>query len=51
MQTFTVSIPEALKKKVEEHKEINIPEYLKQRFQARIKELNKFENLRNSGRI
>ena len=31
--TFTVSIPEDLKKKMDEHPEINWPEYLKKRFE------------------
>ncbi|MDO8740630.1 MAG: hypothetical protein Q7J54_03615 [Candidatus Woesearchaeota archaeon] len=51
MTTFTVSIPEALKKKIDQHPEINWAEYLKQRFEVRIKEFKKFEELKNSGRI
>lgn len=51
MVTFTVSIPEELKKKLDEHPDINWAEYLKKRFEQRIKELVKFEELRNSGRI
>ena len=51
MVTFTVSIPEELKKKIDEHPEINWAEYLKKRFETRIKELKKFEELRNSGKI
>ena len=51
MATFTVSIPEDLKKKLDEHSEINWAEYLKKRFEKRIKELQKFEELKNSGRI
>jgi len=51
MATFTVSIPEELKKKIDEHPEINWAEYLKKRFELRIKELIKFNNLKNSGKI
>ena len=51
MATFTVSIPEELKKRIDEHPEINWAEYLKKRFEQRIKELIKFEELKNSGKI
>jgi hypothetical protein len=51
MPTFTVSIPEDIKKKMDEHPEINWAEYLKKRFEIRIKELRKFEELKNSGAI
>jgi len=51
MVTFTVSIPENLKKKMEEHSEINWAEYLKKRFEIRIKELKKFEELKSSRKI
>ncbi len=51
MATFTVSIPEDLKKKLDAHPEINWPEYLKKRFEIRIKELKKFEELKNSGKL
>ncbi|MEK6895885.1 MAG: hypothetical protein AABX12_00290 [Nanoarchaeota archaeon] len=51
METFTVSIPEDLKKKIEEHPEINWAEYLKKRFEMRLRELKKFEELKNAGKI
>lgn len=51
MVTFTISIPEDLKKKIDAHPEINWAEYLKKRFEQRIRELNKFEELKNSGKI
>ena len=51
MATFTISIPEDLKKKMDEHPEINWAEYLKKRFEQRLKELTKFEELKNSGKI
>jgi len=51
MATFTISISEDLKKKIDDHSEINWAEYLKKRFEQRIKELRKFEELKNSGRI
>ena len=46
MTTFTLSIPEELKKKIDTHPEVNWAEYIKQRFKIRIEELNKFK--RNS---
>ena len=51
MATFTVSIPEDLKKKIDNHPEVNWTEYLKKRFEARVKELKKFEELKNSGKV
>lgn len=51
MATFTVSIPEELKKKMEKYPEINWAEYLKKRFEEKIIELRKFEILKNSGKI
>ena len=51
MATFTISIPQELKNKIDEHPEINWAEYLKKRFELRIKELSKFKELKNSGRI
>ena len=51
MATFTISIQEELKKKIDEHPEINWAEYLKKRFEIRLKELTKFEELKNSGKI
>ncbi len=51
MATFTISIPEDLKKKMDEHAEINWAEYLKKRFELKIKEFRKFEELKNSGRL
>jgi len=51
MATFTVSIPEDLKKKMDTHPDINWAEYIKQRFEVRIRELKKFEELKNMGKI
>ena len=51
MATFTVSIPEELKRKIERYPDINWAEYFKIRFEIRIKELRKFEKLKNSRRI
>lgn len=51
MVTFTISISKELKKKIDEHPEINWGEYLKKRFELRIKELSKFEELKNSGKL
>lgn len=51
MATFTVSIPDELKKKMDEHPEVNWAEYLKKRFEERIIEFKKFEELKNAGKI
>ena len=51
MAGFTVAISEELKKKIAEHPEVNWAEYLKKRFEMRIEELKKFEELKNSGEI
>lgn len=51
MATFTISIPEELKKKIDEHPEINWAEYLKKRFEIRLNELIRFQELKNSGKI
>ena len=42
---------EELKKRIEEHPEVNWAEYLKQKFIERIKELRKFEELKKAGRL
>ncbi|MBS3140469.1 hypothetical protein J4479_05710 [Candidatus Woesearchaeota archaeon] len=51
MATFTVSIPEQLKKEMDHRPQINWAEYLKKRLEIRIQELTKFEDLRNKGRL
>ncbi len=51
MATFTVSIPEELKKRMDEYPEVNWSEYIKKRFEVRVKQLEKFEELVNSGKI
>jgi hypothetical protein len=51
MATFTISISEDLKKKMEEHSDINWTDYLKKRFEQRIKEFRKFEELKNRGEL
>ena len=51
MATFTISISEDLKKKMEEHAELNWAEYLKKRFAQRIREFKQFEELKNMGKI
>tara|TARA_Y100000034_G_scaffold50687_1_gene62424 strand:+ start:877 stop:1011 length:135 start_codon:yes stop_codon:yes gene_type:complete len=43
MATFTISIPEELKKRMDTHPEINWAEYVKQRFKIRIKEFKKIK--------
>ena len=51
MATFTVSIPEKLKKRLDEFPSINWPEYLKERFEVRIAEFRKFEQLKREGKL
>jgi predicted metal-dependent peptidase len=51
MATFTVSVPDELKKEMDKHPEINWAEYLKKRFEIRLKEFQKFEELKNSGKL
>ncbi|MEK6903283.1 MAG: hypothetical protein AABW64_01380 [Nanoarchaeota archaeon] len=49
MATFTIAIPKELKKKIDEHPEINWAEYLRIRFEKRLEELKRFEALKNTG--
>jgi len=51
MGTFTVSIPKELKDELDKYPEINWAEYLKKRFKVRLKEFQKFEELKNRGKI
>jgi len=51
MASFTVHIPDDLKKKMDQHPEINWPEYIKQRFEVRLGQLKKFEQLVSEGKI
>ena len=51
MATFTVSIPNELKEAISQYSEVNWSEYLKKRFEKRIEELKKFEELKNKGKI
>ncbi|HLD07314.1 MAG TPA: hypothetical protein VJC16_07345 [Candidatus Nanoarchaeia archaeon] len=51
MPTFTISVPEALKKKLDAHPEINWAEYIRQRFEVTVQALRKFEELKHAGRL
>ena len=51
MLTFTISISEELKKKIDAHPEINWAEYLKQRFEIIVQQLKKVQELRIKGEI
>lgn len=51
MATFTVSIPAELKKKLDEHSEINWAEYIKKRFEVKVKQLYKFEEMVSKGKV
>jgi len=49
MPTLTVSIPEELKKKMDQYPEINWPEVLKTRLRKRAEALLQFEQKRLKG--
>jgi len=51
MTTFTISIPEELKRKIDEYPEINWAEYIKQRLEIILKQLKKVQELRIKGEI
>ena len=51
MASFTVNIPETLKSRMEKHPEINWPEYIKKKFEERIRQLEKFDELVAEGAI
>lgn len=51
MPTFTVNIPVWLKKRLDKHPEINWAEYLKGRFEIKVKQLRKFEEMVARGEI
>ena len=51
METFTVSIPKELKKKLDSHLDINWAEYLKIKFEHKLKELKRFQELRSNGAV
>ena len=49
--TFTVSIPDDLKKRMDDMPEINWPEYLKKRLEIRLQQVKKFDELMRRGDI
>ena len=49
MPTLTLSIPKELKKRMDEHPEIDWPEVLRSRLQKRAEELLEFEEARKGG--
>jgi hypothetical protein len=51
MASFTVSIPDELKKELDTHPEVNWPQYLKERFEIKVRQLRKFEELASRGEI
>lgn len=51
MATFTVSIPDKLKKELEKYPDVNWPEFLKQRLEVRLRQFQKFQELVNKGEI
>ncbi len=51
MPSFTVYIPEELKKKLDKQPEVNWAEYLKGRLELKMKQLRKFEDMVARGEI
>jgi len=51
MASITVNIPKELKEKLDKHPEINWREFLRQRFEIRVKQLRKFEEMVRRGEI
>ena len=51
MATFTVSIPEELKAQIDKYPEINLAEYLKKKFQLKLQELTRFEQMKRTRAI
>jgi len=51
MATFTIHIPDDLKKRMDAMPEVNWPEYIKGRFKVKLEQLWKFEELVNKGEI
>lgn len=49
MATFTVSIPEELKKEIGKYPELHLAEYLKKKFEQKLRELKRFEELKSKG--
>lgn len=51
MATLTISVPDTLKKRLDAHPEINWSAYLRERFSCRVKEFEKFEELKKQGAL
>lgn len=51
MPTLTLSIPKELKKRMDEHSEVNWPEVLRSRLMKRAEQLIKFEEMRKRGEL
>jgi len=51
MPTFTVYIPDDLKKRMDKRPDVNWAEYLKGRIELRVKQLRKFEEMVARGEI
>ena len=51
MRRFTVSIPKELKEELDKHPEVNWPEVAKQAVIKKAKQLLKFQQLINEGKI
>ena len=51
MPTFTVSITKELKKRIDEHPEINWAEVVRRGIIKKVEELEKFEELKMKGAI
>ena len=51
MATLTLSIPDEVKKRLDAHPDINLPEYLKGRLNVKIAQLRKFEEMVSRGEL
>lgn len=51
MATFTVSIPDKLKKQLAQYPEVNWPEFLKKRLEIRLRQFQKFQEMVRAGKI
>ena len=51
MASFTVSISDDLKKELDRHPEINWAEYLRGRFEFKVKQLRRYEEMANAGEL
>lgn len=51
MATFTINIPKELKERLDKRKDVDWAEYIKKRFEIKVKQLMKFEEMVARGEI